>query len=692
MLDWLFRSAGNAERLIARGNQAEKEGRLGEACELYRKAVAIGPRSPKAHLNLGVALEALGDTGGATACLERALQLDPADPYANYNLGRLRYAAGALAEAERLFAQALRGRADFREASFMLACVLDSQGSYAAAAAGFEALLRRQPEDFGALYHYAGVLRKLGRLDEAQAALKRARAIEPENADAAAALADLLQARGDLAGAAAELEALLGLRPDWVEALYNYGTTLMSLQREADAEAALRRVVDLDAHFLPAYRMLGSLLHKQGRVAEALELLRAARERHPQDFDLSSFELFLLNFSPDIDAEALFERHRAFGERLERAQPSRFAFAQRSQPGQRLRIGYVSSEFNYHPVGLFMLPVLERHDRSQFEVYCYSTSAKADAFTRRLSAHADAWREASALADAELAEAIHRDRIDILVDLAGHSGIPRLGVFAQQPAPVQAAWLGYLNTTGLTRMRYRITDAVSDPPGAERAHTETLVRLPHAQWCYRPFLSLAHAPAPPLARKGHVTFGSFGQAAKLSSLTRRLWAQVLQRLPEARLVVAGVAEGRAAQDLLRDLAGAGIAPQRVTLAPFMPLREYFGGFDAVDIALDTAPYSGATTTCDALWMGVPVLTFPGARPVSRSASSILCALGLPQWIAAGAEDYVRRAVELAGERELLAGLRVSLRERMRASPLMDEARFTRDLEQAYLGMLSNSRT
>ena len=677
--------------LISQGNQAEEAGRLQEACALYREAAKRDPRSLRAHLNLGIALETLGDAAGAAAALERALAIDPASPAANYNLARLRYAGGAPAEAERLLLRALRDRPDFSDAHFMLGVVLSAQDRNVQAAGAFEAALRTGPRSFGVLYHYAGVLRSLGRLDEAQAALADARAAEPDDADACAALADLLLARGDRAGAAVELEALTRLRPDWVEALYNYGTTLMDLQRDAEAEAVLRRVVALDPRFLPVYRMLGSLLHKQGRVAEALELFAAARRIHPQDFDLASFELFLLNFSEEVSAQALFERHRAFGERLERACPARFAFSPPPRGERRLRVGYVSSEFNYHPVGLFTLPVLERHDRSRFEVYCYSTSAKADDFTRRLAASADAWRDAGALSDDALAEAIHGDRIDILVDLAGHSGIPRLGVFARQPAPVQAAWLGYLNTTGLTRMHYRITDALADPPGAEASHTETLARLPHTQWCYRPFIVVEPAAAPPLVRAGSVTFGSFVQAAKLSPLVRALWAEILRRLPRARLRVAGVAAGRAAETLLDDLERAGVARERVTLVPFLPLREYFAQFSAVDIALDTAPYSGGTTTCDALWMGVPVLTFPGARPVSRSASSILTALGLGQWIASSAEDYVRLALEYAGQRELLCALRTSLRPRMRASPLMDEARFTRDLEAAYLSMSSSAR-
>src|SRR5262245_4619598 len=711
-----------ADQLIVEGNRAESEGRLREACELYRRAVAAAPGWGKAHLNLGIGLEAMGDIDGAVGCHERALANDPADPYANYNLGRLLYTRGQLPRGEQLLRQALRSRPEFPQAHVVLARVLEAQGNLDAAAAALEAALKLRPDDISVLHHYAEVLGRLNRADEAQAALKRVIALDPENADANYSLATLLltrgefddaepllrrvvrrdpnsveahsrlfdiyHSRGDLSAAVAELERVLELRPDWADALYNYAITLLGLRRDAEAEAALRRVIALDSGSLNAYRMLGSLLHRQGRVAEMLEICRGGRARHPERFDLESFELFLLNFTDDISDDALFERHRAFGERLEVAhRPRSRLLPEKGDPGRRLRVGYVSGELNYHPVGLFALPVLERHDRSRFEVYCYATSEKSDDFTQRLSARADVWRNAAKLTDSEMTDAIQGDRIDILVDLAGHTGVSRLGVFAQQAAPVQAAWLGYLSTTGLKRIQYRVTDGYCDPPGlTDRLHTETLVRLPHSQWCYRPFISVPCAQSPPCVRSGHITFGSFNQIAKLSRSARRIFAEVLNGLPDSRLVVLGVAQGNAEAELLKDLASAGVAAARITVVPFVAVQDYYRWFDAVDIALDTLPYSGGTTTFDALWMGVPVVTVPGSRPASRSAASILTTVGLGEWIASSKEDYVRRATDFAGRRDVLVEMRGSLRSHLLASPLMDEERFVRDLEQAYRQM------
>jgi predicted O-linked N-acetylglucosamine transferase (SPINDLY family) len=291
------------------------------------------------------------------------------------------------------------------------------------------------------------------------------------------------------------------------------------------------------------------------------------------------------------------------------------------------------------------------------------------------------------MSDTQLADAIHADGIDILVDLAGHSGEPQLRVFAQKPAPLQATWLGYLNTTGMTRMDYRISDAHADPVGlTDGRHTEKLARLPHSQWCYRPFMSGAAAAVAPCLRHGYVTFGSFNQVLKLSQASRRLWAEILSRVPGARLVVLGIPPGQAHDALLRDLGASGVAAERMRLVPYVSLQDYFGWYNEVDIALDTMPYSGGTTTLDALWMGVPLLTAPGERPASRSAASILTTAGMTEWIVSSAEQYVQRAVQFSQDRTLLGNLRATLRARLQASPLMDEAGFTRDLESLYRQM------
>ena len=658
-----------ADDLIAQGNRAEDAGKLHEACALYREAVKVAPQSARAQLNLGIALAALGDEGGAVAAYEQALKLDAANPFAAYNFGKLRYERGQHADAERLLRQALRAKPDFPQARVVLACTLDALGQPDAAVAELEQLV---PPDFGALFIKAGILRKLGRLDGAAEALRRALAIDPDNLDARTALFHVLEAKGDAAGAARELEAVLEQRPDWAEALYNYGVVLKKLMRPAQAEDALRRAIAAQPGFTKAYRMLGGVLLGQARIEDALSVYAKA----PRDPELASAEVFALNASEKVSEDELFAKHVQFGRELEKAIPARFSFTNKKDPARRLRIGYVSGDLSYHVVALFLQPVLEHRDRNAVEVFCYSTAERVDDYTRKLAAHTDAWRPCAGMSDTQIADAVHADGIDILVDLAGHSGEPQLRVFAQKPAPVQATWLGYLNTTGMTRIDYRISDAHADPTDAR--HTEKLARLPHSQWCYRPFVQTAAVASPPVQKNGYITFGSFNQVLKLSQASRQLWKRILQRMPGSKLVILGVPPGRAHDDLRRDLPEA-------TIVPYVSLQDYFGWYNKVDIALDTTPYSGGTTSCDALWMGVPVLTAPGQRPGSRSAASVLTTVGLSEWIASGPDDYVQRAVDLS-QKDLLENLRATLRPRLQASALMDEAGFTKDLENLYRQM------
>lgn len=620
-------AAEAAERLISQGREAEDAGNLQEACERYREAVTLAPRYAPARLNLGVGLESAGDAEGALKCYDAVLAIDPGNAYASYNIGKLYFLRRAYPQAERHLRAALQHKPDFPEACVVLSNLHDGRGEY----------------------------------------------------DEAARL----------------LEIALRQRPDYAGAWYNYATTLVKLDRLGEAEHASRQAIRFDPGFFPAYVFLGDLLRTDARLEEAVETFQRARTLAGGGLACEQAELHALNYFDGISDQALFERHRQVGARIEAEYPARFApFSNARDPERRLRIGYVSRDFFRHPVSWFMIPVLQRHDRSRFEVHCYATTARADDVTAELRSLADRWLDVSKLTHLEVADRIQRDGIDILVDLLGHAGSSDLAVFAQQAAPVQVTWLGYLNTTGLERMQYRLCDAITDPPGvADRLHTETLVRLPHSQWCYRPYreleLSKDHAKEPPCRRNGFITFGSFNHRIKLSPTVLALWVRILQQQPDSRLVILGVPNGPPHDRLLGEFTRQGISAERITIVPPLAMNDYFPWFDRVDLALDATPYSGGTTTCDTLWMGVPVVTLAGSKSVSRSAASILTTVGLGDWIAQTPDEYVRLALAFARDEAVLAGLRGSLRRRMRESPLMDEPAFARDLESAYRSMWRN---
>jgi predicted O-linked N-acetylglucosamine transferase (SPINDLY family) len=562
--------------------------------------------------------------------------------------------------------------------------VLEAQGDLAGAARAYEALLAREPGNAYANYNLGRLRYAAGDAARAQALLRRALESRPDFADALVALALAQEAQGELAGAAASLERALALRGDSAGAWFNLAQVRFRLDELDAAERALRRVVAFEPRHAAAWHMLGWMRRAEARADEAALAFGEAARAEPGNFALESLELHALNCCDGITAAELFERHRAYGERLEAAvAPLAASFAGARDPDRQLRIGFVSCDFNWHPVAAFALPLLERLDRAAFEATCYFTGEKRDEITQRVRAAAGRWREAATLSDAQLAQAVQEDGIDVLVDLTGHAGILRLGVFARRPAPVQVSWLGYLHSTGLTRIGYRLTDARADPPGAaDRLHTEQLVRLPHSQWCYRPVHDAAPTLELPCLRNGYPTFGSFNGLPKLSPSVRRLWGELLLRLPQSRLVIADVTNARAGAELRRAFEAQGVAAERLALHPRLGFLDYLRLHGAVDIALDSWPYGGGTTTFDALWMGVPVLTLTGERSASRSAASILAALGLGDWIATSPEEYLRAAVQRAADVAALAALRGSLRELLQTSALMDETGFARDFEAA----------
>jgi len=450
-----------------------------------------------------------------------------------------------------------------------------------------------------------------------------------------------------------------------------------------EALAQARRAAQLD----PAgadFALLAALCSALGFGEEALDASRRAVQADPTSVHARSRQLFYANFAESARVEQVFEAHREFGRMLEAAVPASYEGRWRGDrdPGRRLRLGFVSADFHHHPVAMFLIPLLQRLDRGGFEVYAYSGAAQADEATRLLRAASTAWVDVSALPSADLARRVHQDAIDILIDLSGHSGTPRLSAFAQKPAPVQMTWLGYLNTTGLRRIDYRLCDERTDPPATQRFHTERLLPFSASQWCYRPFLKVEDARAAPCAINGRITFGSFNNARKISDAMCRRWARLLGACPGSRLLLADISSATRRAAIQAAFDAEGVAPERIQFEPRADLAGYYGLYSRVDISLDTYPYGGGTTTLDSLWMGVPVVTAAGDLPVSRSASSILALLGLDGWVAESIDGYVDCALRNAADPAAVQRLRASLRQRLLASPLMDEQRFATDFQQA----------
>jgi len=595
---------------------------------------------------------------------------------------------GDFASALKCYRQASDIAPGFGRAWVNIGNALQLMGQLDDAIVAQQTAVRLAPDNAAAHYNLGALLARRNVLSYAERELREALRLKPDMADAAIFLGDVLAMSGRLDEAEAELRRALQLRPASPIAANNLAGILMKRERVDEAEDVIRRGIELNPDIAALNGMLGLMYLKSGRAREAEPFFRAAIDSPETLPDTQSAFLFSLNLRDDLDAESVFREHRRIGALIEAAaRPVTAGFANRPEPDRTLKVGYVSGDFRQHPVALFMRPVLERHARGHFEVYCYANNSVEDEITGKLKSVVANWRRIVGIGDADVAERIRQDGIDILVDLSGHTAESRLGVFAHRPAPVQVTWLGYLNTTGLITMDYRICDWQTDPsPDAEALHTERLCRLPHSQWCYAPVYSVAPANRPCPDAHNAVIFGSFNQFAKISDACVSLWCAVLARLPAARLRVFGVPEGRARSLFIDRLTRNGLDADRVSIYGRVGVLDYFKAIGDVDIALDTWPYNGATTTLDTLWMGVPIVALRGARGIERGSFSINSALGAPELLAATAEEYVEKNVRLAEDRGTRQILRDSLRQRLESSPLMDAEGFTRDLESSYRKM------
>jgi len=453
--------------------------------------------------------------------------------------------------------------------------------------------------------------------------------------------------------------------------------------RPLDAKSSLETALRLAPDSAHAHEALGCCLLEIGDAPGSVAQFRRALEFAPVLPTAASNLLFALNYVFDGRAEAIFAEHVAWGQGLSRVRPDH-AYANDPSPQRKLRVGYVSQDFRDHALAYFIEPVLARHDRARVEAVCYSDFAGDDGVTARLRRHAALWRETAQLDTEALARQIRDDRIDILVDLAGHSvGGKRMPLYAQKPAPLQASWLGYLNTTGLPAMDYRITDAIACPKGWERYHTERLLRLPDSQWCFAADPSAPAVGPLPAGRDGAITFGCLHNLAKVSPQVIALWSRLLRRVPASRLLMFAPGGAQSSAQVAVQFARHGIDAARVEFTGRLPIAHYLELHNRVDVNLDAFPYTGGTTTCHSLWMGVPVVTMQGGTVPSRGGASLLNVVGLPELVADSESQYLDIAERLAKDLKRLALLREGLRQRVAQSPLMDAARFTGHLESAY---------
>ena len=653
-------------------------GDLAAAEGLYREILAQEPNHDGALHYLGILACQIGRWDVAEALIGQAVALCPDHAEARNNLGTALWQQGKIAAAAAEFAQALTLKPDYAEAHNNFANTLKEMGKLSEAVDHYRQALSLRANYPEALNNLGSALQSLGRPAEAIAHYEQALKLRANYPEAHNNFGNALLRLGRVAEAVERYQQALRLRPAYAEARNNLGGALSHLGRLGEAESCFEQALAAKPDFAGALNNLGGALQQQGRMEEAAARFGQALALRPDYEEAERNLIYGLLYRPGIGLAEMLEAARRWSARhAEPLAPATPPVLAAAAAGRSPRIGFVSGDFREHVVGRLAIPALEALARAGHDFVCYANHPIEDGLTARFKAAASAWRPIHGLTDDEAAALIHADGIEILFDLSGYTADGRLRLFARKPAPLQVTWLGYPATTGMTAMDYLLADPVQAPAESDHYYQEKIIRLPGSYLLYRPVAEAPEVGPPPVENNGFVTFGSFNGVQKLAPPVIDCWSRILRRLPAARLVLKapGFTEEGVRRRYREMFAGHGIGSERLEFLGRTSPAEHMRAMSAVDIALDSFPYTGGATTVDTLWMGAPVVALSGETFAHRHSAGYLAVTGLGDLVATDSEGYVGLAAALAGDRPRLAALRAGLRGRMLASPLCDEAGF-----------------
>ena len=694
-------------------------GKWEEAEQGLDRSLELSPDNPDAWNNLGIVAMQRGNEQKAISAFSRARDYLPDAPDIHSNLGNAYRDAGQLQEAEFQCRKALELDPDFAAAWNNLGIVLRQQEDFEQSEYSLHRALQLLPDYAEALNNLGIVLREQNKLQESENYLLQALQIAPAYAEGLNSLGTVLWEQGRWIEAKENYEKALNLDPAYTEAYLNLGILLWKTEEYEQAEQTLNsalkldpvsarafwilglvyketkglhraeqcflRAVELDPGFGEAFNDLAGICLNRRDFASARMYYKKAIEANPENRTAYSNYLYSLHYDPDLSNWDILREHTGWEERF--AISKQYVFHPLDQsPDKVLRVGFVSSDFGRHPVGFFLRFFFEHFDSNFLLPVCYSGVKEPDELTAWFRSRCRLWRDITEWTDKEIAQQINEDGIDILVDLSGHTGGGKqMGAFTMKPAPVQVSWLGYWDTTGLSSMDYYISDELTTPGELDQFFTEKVIRLARTRFCYTPpEYSPLISPAPAV-KQGGITLGSFNNLIKVTPETISLWAEILRSVPDSGLILKWktLRDRQECERIGQEFEKQGVNRERIELRPDSYHREMLQEYADVDIALDPFPFTGALTTCEALWMGVPVVSMTGNRTVSRQSYSILCNLGLQDLVAGDKQEYIRIVQGLSQNLDYLSRLRSTMRERMRSSPVMDYANVTRELEEVF---------
>ena len=700
------------------GLVCDKQDRAEEAEDCYNKALTLAPEVPQTYFNKGLLLYKLFRFQESVECFAKANSLEPGKWLTEFQLACSLQECKRYDESLEYFNKALQKQPENSRILCGIGMSLLRKYKYKEATTYVEKALALEPDNSVILNNYAFILKENGRKLEAKATFEKALRLNPNNFEALLGLGRLLTELGDYNTCRELFNKAIKLKPDYYApyasmgiSYYNTSTRealewfnkALELNPEADdvyslrgyalnilgnteeAEKSLRKAIELRDNNADYHQNLGNVLMVQAKISEALEHSRRAVELNPNNYLAFSNILLYTHYIPQATQEDIWNLHQTFSKMFEPRDINLRPYLTEPRRDRKIRVGLVSSDFRKHSVAYFVEPLLAHKDSNNFEYYTYSNVKVPDRISQRIADLSTKWQSILQLSDVEAAELIRNDHIDILIDLGGHTADNRLRVFFLKPAPIQVSWLGYPDTTGLQNMDYRIADEYTEPEGSEKYSSEKIIRLPGGFHCYSVFADSPDiAPAPSVAN-GYVTFGSFNNFAKCSKETIFLWSEILKNVPHSKLVLKALSLGdkyvqENAYSMFEEF---GIKRDRITMLPRTKgLKEHFMNYNNIDIALDTYPYNGTTTSCEAMWMGVPIISLFGPNHASRVGLSLLSHVDLQQLAAASPEEYVNKAVALATEEALRIELRSTMRQRLQSSPLLNAENFAQKFEAA----------
>ena len=680
-----------ADAHIALGAALQDIGRNEAAISSYRQALAFRPDYAEAHYNLGGALEAAGKLDDAIMSLRQALTTKPDFSEALSKLGGIQFELGHFDDAVTSYGQALEIRPDNAENHNNLGATLQKLGRLDAAILSYRRALEIVPDLAGLHNNLGNALKALGRLDEASECYCHALDLKPDFAEAQNNLGTVQHQRGKIVEAMTSYQKAIEIDSDCFDAHNNMGVAQQQIGQLNAALTSYRKTLKINPEFVETQTNLGSVLADLGQLEDAAACYRRALEIQPDYSFAHSNLLFIHNYLANLPPTELLGEAMRYGKIVEQKARAYSSWNNLPDPDRCLRIGIVSADLRIHPVGYFaegVLTALKSQSSGHLELYVYSNHVQFDAISERIETCCRVWRSALGISDEILAQSIREDGIDILIDLSGHTGNNRLPLFAWKPAPVQVSWLGYFATTGVDAIDYLIADPWTLPKSEEAGFTETIWRLPETRLCFTP--PNVDIDVGPLSAttNGYITFGCFNNLTKITDGVVSLWARILCAIPRSRLFLKNqqLKEISGQQSVIERFAAYGIDQGRLILETYAPRADYLAAYNRVDIALDPFPYTGGTTSVEALWMGVPVLTLAGKQFLARQGVGLLMNAGLPEWVASDQDDYLSRAVALASDLQSLASLRAVLRQQVLASPIFNAPRFAQSFEAALRGM------